>query len=111
MINLTKDEFAQVIHEVIKELDMPEIVLPLITIGAMIGAKAEMKTEKKEDCKIEEKEDCLAYRAGNYKIVIATRHDNKAHLIITHKERIVVDSMLDSLHKAYEFAFNILLVR
>lgn len=109
MINLTNEEFAEVIGEVYKEVNKEnaDAAFFVVMVGAMIGASAEEKTEKKEG----EKEDCVVYKAGDHKICIATRYDNKAHLVITYKDRIAVDRMLDSLHKAYEYAFNILIAR
>ena len=111
MINLTKDEFAQVIHEVIKELDMPDITFALITIGAMIGARAEMKTEEKEAEKESEKEEyeaIIEYRAGKWIIRISTLESDKVRLRVYRNEVAVCDRILDSLYKAYNYAFNII---
>lgn len=111
MINLTKDEFAQVIHEVIKELDMPDMTLPLITIGAMIGARAEIMTEKKEDKeedKEEEYEAAVEYRAGRWDISIITMGNDKVRLIVKRNGIVAVNRVLDSLYKAYNHAFNII---
>lgn len=107
MINLTKDEFAQVIHEVIKELDMPDITFALVTIGAMIGAKAEIKTEAKEDEK-DKYEAIVEYRAGIWVIRISTLESDKVRLRVYRNEVTVCDRVLDSLYKAYNYAFNII---
>lgn len=109
MINLTKEEFAEVIGEVVKELDMPEINFSLITIGAMIGARAEMKTEKKED-EEEKHEAVVEYSAGKWDILIATKENDTVRLCIRHYGAVVCDRILDSLYKAYNYAFNILCV-
>lgn len=103
MINLTKDEFAQVIHEVIKELDMPDITFALVTIGAMIGARAEMKTEAKE-----EYEAVVEYDVGRWNISITTTESDKARLVIKNNGIVAVDRTLDSLYKAYHYAFYII---
>lgn len=103
MINLTKDEFAQVIHEVIKELDMPDITFALVTIGAMIGARAEMKTESKE-----EYEAVVEYNAGRWNISIITMENDKVRLVIKRNGVVAIDRVLDSLYKAYNYAFNII---
>ena len=103
MINLTKDEFAQVIHEVIKEFDMPDITFALVTIGAMIGARAEMKTESKEKC-----EAVVEYNAGRWNISIITTENDKVRLIVKRDGVVAVDRVLDSLHTAYNYAFNII---
>lgn len=107
MINLTKEEFAEVIGEVIKELDMPEINLVLVTISAMIGARAEMKTEKKKDEK-KEREAVVEYRAGRWEIYITTMEADKARLRIYYEGTTMCNRVLDSLYKAYNCAFNII---
>lgn len=107
MINLTKEEFAEVIGEVIKELDMPEINMCLITIGAMIGSRAEIKTENKESDK-NELEATIEYRAGRWEICITTTEADKVRLRIYYEGRVMCNRVLDSLYKAYNYAFNII---
>lgn len=112
MINLTKDEFAQVIHEVIKDLDMPDLTLSLITIGAMIGARAEMKTEDKE--KLQQETQKLysydeTYRAGDWTISISrTENSPNVRLIVEWKGQTRLNAVVSSIHTAYDYAFNIL---
>lgn len=109
MINLTNEEFSQVIGEVFKEVKEKDSDLAffVIVFGAMIGARAEMKTEKKED-EEEEFEAVVEYNVGNKNISITTMTNDKVRLVIKCNGIVAVDRTLDSLYKAYNYAFNII---
>ena len=113
MINLTNEEFSQVIGEVFKEVKEKDSDLAffVIVFGAMLGARAEMKTEEKEaETKKEELEAFVEYNVGNRNIAIFTKSDDKVRLVIKCNGIVAVDRTLDSLYKAYNYAFNILCV-
>lgn len=117
MINLTKDEFSEVVAEVIKEfvnaVEDEALVPLLLTICAMIGARAEMKTEEKYN--LEQVANSLfcyneKFCVGDWIISIRGPIDstNKACLNIKYKGETRVNCVVDSIHKAYNYAFNIL---
>ena len=113
MINLTNKEFSNVIGEVFEEVNEkdPDISLFVVVIGAMIGAKAEMKTEEKKaekEAENEELEAFVEYNVGNRNISIFTKSDDKVRLVIKCNGIVAVDRTLDSLYKAYNYAFNII---
>ena len=122
MINITNEEFAEIVGEVINELDMKDVGFSIILIGAMIGAKAEERTEKKEAEKKEIKdfeqklkqtaENLYCYNAeydaGKWNILIENKENDKARLRIRLNGAVICDRVLDSLYKAYNYAFNII---
>lgn len=113
MINLTKDEFSEVVAESIKELTEAvgdELLLPvLVTFSAVIGAKSEIKTEANEaKKKNEEFKAAVEYNVGNKNISITTMANDKVRLVIKCNGIVAVDRTLDSLYKAYHYAFNII---
>lgn len=109
MIKLESDDFAKIVAECIRELDAPEFISPLISFGALICAKAELETEKNETTDDnDEYEAGVSYKAGDWDIIISTTSHNKARLILKLKGLVVCDRVLDSLYKAYNYAFNAL---
>lgn len=50
----------------------------------------------------------VTYTAGKWKIVIATREDDKARLVMFYSDEKRIDRTLDSIYKAYNYAFNII---
>lgn len=113
MINLTNEEFAEVIGEVYKEVNKEnaDAAFFVVLVGAMIGASAEEKTEKKKaekEAENEELEAFVEYNVGNRNISIFTKSDDKVRLVIKCNGIVAVDRTLDSLYKAYNYAFNII---
>lgn len=113
MINLTEDEFLEIVAETIKEfvkaVEDDALVPILLTLCATIGAKAEIKTEKKEaKTKKEELEAFIEYDAGKWNITIAAMSYDNVRLTIKRNGIVAVDRVLDSLYKAYNYAFNII---
>ena len=47
-------------------------------------------------------------QAGPWKIIISERADNKSQLVMMWRDHVRVDRILDSKHKALEYAFNVL---
>ena len=111
MINLTNKEFSEVIVEVSREVndtdkDMGFLV---IVLGAMLGAAAEKRTEEKEaEKKKEGHEAVVEYDAGNWNILIETKKNDNVRLRMKLKGEVICDRILDSLYKAYNYAFNII---
>lgn len=114
MINLTKDEFSEVvatsISEFVNAVEDDALVPVLVTLCAMIGARAETKTEHKE--KLQREAQMLynydeTYHAGDWTISIS-RNENLSNvrLIVEWKGQTRLNAVVSSIHAAYDYAFN-----